>query len=156
VKWGKRCLIVKLRNSSCHLCLAMPRLPRGSQPHGLQMHSLIYSMPGELERKRNTATTKSLRSNRMGLRLVDSPFFPKLEAEEDSPRPIRQFSGSRAIDTTSTKNSQSFHISSRPTYMTTAQELKCFVRASLIPEKDASRTQVEVCCIGSFRVVLCN
>src|ERR1700733_7827689 len=31
VKWGKRCLIVKLRNSSCYLCLACQGLPRGSQ-----------------------------------------------------------------------------------------------------------------------------
>jgi len=32
VKWGKRCLIVKLRNSSCYLCLACQGLPRGSHP----------------------------------------------------------------------------------------------------------------------------
>jgi hypothetical protein len=41
VKWGKRCLIVKLRNSSCYLCLAMPRLRRGSharEAHTREMH----------------------------------------------------------------------------------------------------------------------
>jgi hypothetical protein len=86
----------------------------------------------------------------MGLHLVDSPFFLELAAEEDSPRFNRQFSGSRAIDITSTKNPLFFHVSSRSTYMTTAQELKYFVHASLIPEKDASKPKVEVCGIGSF------